>query len=159
MATALLQIPDANHRDFEHHARERWWREEELIKQRLGWLLSAQAVVGGGYGWLRHRMAETTVDVARAPDLPMLQASLASYATTLRQLSKSLWWIGIVAAGFVLLGVSAAIVAQYAVQAHYRPYGVHLGVSRFTTMAGHVTAVALPALCIVGWQYLDQLLQ
>lgn len=159
MAEALLTIPPDNYRDFEHHARERWWREEELIKQRLGWLLSAHAVVGAGYGWLRHRIAETAVDIARAPDAPALQASLTAYAATLRQLSEALWWIGIVASLFVLLGVAAAIAAQRAIQTHYRPYGVQLGVSPFTTIAGHATAVALPVLCIIGWRVAHDLLQ
>lgn len=38
--------------------RTRWWHEETLIGQRLGWFFSAQGLLGTGFAWLRYRLAE-----------------------------------------------------------------------------------------------------
>lgn len=43
--------------DKEKLARDRWWKEDQLVHQRLTWLLSAHVILGTGYAWLKYRIA------------------------------------------------------------------------------------------------------
>jgi hypothetical protein len=144
--------------EVEIHARTRWWHEDDLISQRLSWLLNAHAIVGAGYAWLRHRMAEVATEIAAQSDarLPLL-----AYRGQLSVLADALWWIGVCVSVFVLLGIVAAIVAQRRLARDYqaRGYAFTLGVSTATTDAGAAVAVALPLVCVAGWLLVDAALR
>lgn len=138
--------------DVEKHARQRWWREEDLIRDRITWLLTSHGVVGAGYAWLKHRSAELLVEVAKSSKDADLKASLLAYQTRIQDLSLGLWWIGIVVSIFILVGVTAAVAAQSQLKQQYKEAGFELEVSSFTTWLGHAVALALPALCMIGWK-------
>jgi hypothetical protein len=138
--------------DVEQHARQRWWHEEDLIRDRITWLLTSHGVIGAGYAWLKHRSAELVVEVARAGKDDALRASLEAYRVRIDDLSLGLWWIGIVVSIFVLFGVGAAVAAQYQLRKQYDGADFKLGVSSVTTWLGQAVALALPALCLVGWK-------
>ena len=131
--------------DRERHARERWWREDELVNQRTTWLLTTQAVLGTAYGFVRYRIAEITHrNLAKTP----YDYDPDRYLDTLRLFANCLVAIGIVGSIVSLIGIYAAHQAQRALQRHY---GDYLGVSPTTTLMGHWTALATPLLFIVAW--------
>lgn len=159
MNQAHKDLDDVGHAfAVERHARERWWHEEELINQRLGWLLTAQGVIGAGYAWLMHRIAEIATEVAKAPSAE-IRSALSAYRERLIELSGALWGIGVVMAAFVFVGVLAAVFAQRSLREHYRHHPFQLGISAGTTIAGQAVAVSVPLVCMLAWKVVDEKLR
>jgi hypothetical protein len=139
--------------DKEQQATERWRHEDELINQRLTWLLSAHALLGSGYAWLKYRIAEITLDAAmRDAATQALTAPALKYTHEIARLMGFLAYVGVFVALFALMGLVAACVAQKRLQARYPT--VELGVSQGTTNLGRCAALSLPAACLGGWAYM-----
>lgn len=143
MSTAATDCPSTD-------ARERWRHEDELINQRLTWLLSAHALLGAGYAWLRYRVAEVRLDLKAQAAPP--QALLDEVPRYLAQLDELMGFLALVGLGVTLLvglGIVAACMAQNRLKRDHP--GLALGVSRLTTNLGRCTALAVPAACLLGW--------
>lgn len=134
--------------DRERHARERWWREDELVNQRTTWLLTTQAVLGTAYGFVRYRIAEIA---HRNPDKIPYDYDADRYLETLGLFAGCLVAIGMVGSIVSFFGIWAAHRAQKALQAHYTEF--NLGVSPSTTRMGHWTARSTPLLFIIAWGF------
>lgn len=131
-------------------ARDRWRHEDELINQRLTWLLSAHALLGAGYAWLRYRQAEVRLEFQKlAPTPPALLAEVQRYLAELDELMGFLALVGLGVTLLVGLGIVAACLAQNRLKRDHP--GLVLGVSRLTTNLGRCTALAVPAACLLGW--------
>jgi hypothetical protein len=138
--------------DFERerHARDQWWQEDGLVNQRLTWLLTSQGVIGAGYAWLRHRIAEITVELAKKDaDLKLLDAQ-KHYRQLLTELSDLLVALGFAVSLLILIGIGSAIWAQHVLQKQHYPR-CRLYITRVTTIGGHLAALAFPLLCIITW--------
>lgn len=131
-------------------ARDRWRHEDELINQRLTWLLSAHALLGAGYAWLRYRVAEVRLDLAAQDKPPQsLRDEVPRYLAQLDELMGFLALVGLGVTLLVGLGIVAACMAQNRLKRDHP--GLALGVSRLTTNLGRCTALAVPAACLLGW--------
>lgn len=132
--------------DRERHARERWWREDELVNQRTTWLLTTQAVLGTAYGFVRYRIAEITHwDFAKGP----IDYVAGPYLETLGLFAYYLVCIGITGSSVSFVGILAAHQAQRSLRRQFPEFS--LGVTPFVTLVGHMTALATPFLFIVAW--------
>jgi hypothetical protein len=130
----------------ELHGRERWWREDELVNQRITWLLTMQAVIGTAYGFVRYRIAEIMYwNLQKGP--PDVDA--VRYLDVLRLFAVCLVTIGIVGSVVSFAGICAAHHAQRTLQQQYSDTA--LEVSSLTTGLGHLTALATPLLFICAW--------
>lgn len=138
------------------HVREQWWKEEQLMNERITWLLSAHALLGSGYAWLKYRIAEILYATLTSNVPERLNVFFfydtpnnLTYARRLEELSFAVLCVGLAVSAFALLGIIAAICAQASL-AKQNPL-VKLGVNKYTTMAGRATALSLPFLCITAW--------
>jgi hypothetical protein len=105
-------------------------------------------ILGGGYAWLRYRIADICYGGGAAKEP-------GKYISHLNDLSGLLLWAGIAVAAFALLGVLAAGLAQAILQkTHYPRF--KLGVSTCTTTFGLAAAAALPVLCMIAWLVSDR---
>jgi hypothetical protein len=136
----------------EKHACKRWWQEDQLIHQRLSWLLTSHGVIGAGYAWLKHRIAEVGVELATIKCDPVLLEAQEAYRDQLIGLSEALVLIGLTISVLILLGVGSALWAQYILQGKYNMY--ELSVSKHTTRGGYVSALAMPIVCICAWVWI-----
>jgi len=133
--------------------RERWRHEDELINQRLTWLFSSQALICAGYAWLKFRVADITLEsVGREAVRKELTDTVKEYIAQLQQLMDFLSYIGIFVSVFVGVGLMAACIAQNRLKRDYPD--IKLGVSRETTNMGRLTALSLPAACLLAWAYM-----
>ena len=46
---------------FDKH-KDYWWHENDLINQRITWLLTSHSLLCAGFAWLKYRIAEITFD-------------------------------------------------------------------------------------------------
>src|SRR3569833_1066592 len=130
--------------EIEKHSRERWWKEDELINQRITWLLTTQGALSGVYGFLKYRIAELKFGM----QVSVVTAKTDDYVHTINSLSDGIMLIGLISAVVSLVGISAAMRAQKSLRDQY---GTHLGVSENTTRLGHFDATGSPVLCGVAW--------
>jgi hypothetical protein len=147
--------------------RARWWREEELVHQRLTWLLAAHTLLGGAYAWLRYRIAEVTLEACKDTtkkcesdilrNTEALPAALpppyGGYVENLQDLMHLLGLVGGFVSLFALAGLTAAWMAQN--RLHEEFYYYDLGVSKRTTNLGRICALSLPLACIFLWFYIE----
>ncbi len=129
--------------EIEKQAHERWWREDELVNQRMTWLLTTQGVLGTAFGFILYRIAE--VNYAQE-DPPKIDPS--SYVDILTLLAKFLVAIGIVSSVMSGIGILAACLAQHSLR---KQCGKFLGVTLWTTWMGHLVALFTPILFIFAW--------
>lgn len=125
--------------DKEKHARERWWHEDALVNQRLNWLLTSQALLGAGYGYLQQRLAALS-SVSPPPDLKPLQ-----------QISAGAPIFAIMLCIIILVGLQSAVWAQRKLQADHPQF--QLGVGRKTTFGGHLTSRVVAIIFVLGWSF------
>ena len=141
--------------DFERerHARDQWWQEDRLINQRLTWLLTSHGVIGAGYAWVKHRISEITVDLAKPIyDFRLLEA-LQYYQKQLIELADLLKILGSAVSVLVLIGIASALWAQHKLQkVHYPQYRLY--VTTRSTIGGHGTALLMPLLCLGAWMWI-----
>lgn len=102
-----------------------WEAEDELINQRLNWLLTSQSLLFVAYGVLTK------------------YSKLEHLITIIPQ-------IGLLICIFILIGILAAVAAQIYLSRKYGPVGVWWP----TTIAGWITAAGLPSSFIYAWIYI-----
>ena len=109
--------------------------EDELINQRLTWLLTSQALLFAGYAVLVTKDKEKDKGLM-APE----------------QFQAVLDWLprlGMTISALILIGIIGAIIASLMLVKRYeRP---HPGVSWVTTIFGWIPAVLFPIVFIVVW--------
>ena len=100
---------------------ELWHQEEILINHRITWLLASQSLLFAGFGWIKK-------------DDNSLALILAN--------------LGLATSAFILLGILAAVSAQFILikNKHY--------VWLPATIAGWITAIGLSAAFVVAWNAL-----
>ena len=147
--------------EVEKHARERWWKEDLLVHQRITWLLTASGILGAGFGWLKYRVAElkynptsSSTDVVGFIVYPSVGRDPKDrYLQVLEQLANVLAGLGFSVAACLFVGLLAACWAQYKLDEKYRPMEVELGVNKWTTRLGQCAACAMPLICMFAWWY------
>jgi hypothetical protein len=139
--------PESSSLQFEikKHAHERWWREDELVNQRMTWLLTTQGVLGTAFGFILYRIAEVNYSLESPPKLYTVH-----YVNILSLFSNFLVAIGIGSSFMSFMGILAACLAQYSLR---KQCGDFLGVTVWTTWMGHLVAVFTPILCVIAWNY------
>ena len=123
----------------EKHARERWWQEDNLVNQRLNWLLTSQSLIGAGYGFLITKISTEACS--------MTTQELHLFI----QISRGGPMLGFLLSCFLLAGLHAALQAQKELQL-LNP-NIRLGVSNRTTWLGHATARGVPFLFATVWAF------
>lgn len=134
LAKALLEAEKLDLED-ERSARARWWHEDNLVNQRLTWLLQSQVLLFAGYGVLvRGEVSASDPEKAVA-------------------LIRALPVIGLLVGILIALGIRAAWFAQEKLQESYGER-IHLGVCEQTTQIGRLPAGYLPFVFIASWGWL-----
>jgi hypothetical protein len=134
--------------DKESTIRSRWWREEDLVNQRLTWLFASHGLLAVGYAWLRYRIADIRYNPDDFSDGPV---DATAYIRELQDLMNILAGVGAGVAFFVLCGLMAAWYAQRLIWA--RNPELDLGASIGTTNTGRIVALCVPMACLFVWAY------
>ncbi len=130
----------ANKEDLEREKiyLSRFLNEDTLINQRLTWLLASQALLFAAYGTLTTKAMDSCREKADY---------LLSVATTIS-------WVGPLLAAAILIGIAAALRAQYILHIKRVPPSDQMGVSTLTTRAGWAVAVFVPCIFLGTWLFI-----
>jgi hypothetical protein len=121
-----------NQIELYNEGRERWMHEDELINQRLIWLLTSQSLLFAGYGFL--------LQLDKSP-LPQQ----AKYFATLVPLT------GLLLSVVLMVSVIAAVLEILRLHKKYRGLGVELHDIEAPLILGLVTPLLLPLIFVVAW--------
>jgi hypothetical protein len=124
--------------------RVRWWREEELMNQRLTWLLTTQGLLSAAYGFLQYKLISPT----EGKSLSCLPAD-PHEIRALHYFGDGIAVIGLGSSVTSFVGILAAVWAQRILSSECQ--GFYLGVSPITTSMGQAVALLTPVLCAGAW--------
>ncbi len=113
--------------------RDKWVHEDDLLDQRISWLLLSQTLLFAAYG----------VFMQVTKDSP--------YARKAGQLLMWIPWFGIALICNIFIAIIAAISAQYQVNTEGSRQGYKVNVGGGLTWLGYIPPIALPVLFIVAW--------
>lgn len=117
----------------------RWESENTLINQRLTWLLISQGLLFAAYGTIGTKAIEACGDKAQL----------------LYETIRVVRIAGIAFAILVLIGIAAAIRAQFILHRTRIPPISTIGVSTPTTILGWANCLLIPIVFLAAWIYLQ----
>lgn len=115
--------------------RKKWVHEDNLINQRLNWLLMTQTILFAAYGLL---LGATDKGI-KADDI----------AKKIDSAVNIIPWIGISVSSLIFLGIVGAVGAMCVLKKQV--HEMDLDVAKWTTILGQATGLFLPLVFIVGW--------
>jgi hypothetical protein len=123
--------------DSYEYWRERWVHEDELINQRLSWLLASQTLLFAAYG--------LALQVGANPS----NTSEVSKKTT--EVLSLIPYIGFYSSVSIMVSVLAAVIALYFLWKRSGNFKRYLPVTVPTTIMGVAAGVSLPLIFIIAW--------
>lgn len=139
------------------HERARWWQEDNLVDQRLRWLLASHALIVASYLYIRRRIADILMLDPNSCDSLFWNDHTSLVLDDLVRLVHGIPIFAILLCLVVSTGVGAAILAQRNLQEEFdksdlcKDAPIRLGVTKITTNMGRAVSLFTVALFFLGW--------
>ena len=129
---------NTNLKDSYEYWREKWVHEDELINQRLNWLISSQTLLFAAYGL-----------ALQIGTNPSNTSDEVSNKTT--EVISLIPYIGLYSSISILLSVLAAVIALFVLLNKSGKFKDYLQVTLPTTLMGVAAGISLPLIFIFAW--------
>lgn len=132
----------------EKFAHSRWWKEDDLVNNRLSWLLRSQVILFATYGII-YKFSDQNGFIHN-----FFVFFKKEHCDQLNRIINSIPYISFFICIFITIGICAAWEAQEKLFKFYKKEGINLGVDRVTSKGGKFSGITLPIIFIGGWGYL-----